>query len=158
MNTYFGYRRKRLDRELSAGAPRADEGFVDSLAREVGVARPSHRGSRRVFAGAFTAVVVGALVSFAGVGLAATGSHKAVPAVKSSVTSETSAQGQYANQAPIRPAAGVKGAYKSTVAATKPATTSGTLPFTGFSLIGTLALGGALLGVGLLLRRRENRK
>jgi hypothetical protein len=151
MRAYSGYRGKQFDRELKANAPRAEEAFVQSLVREVDATRPSRGRSRRIYAVAFTAVAVGALTSFAGVGLAATGSGKAV---KSGVTSETSAQGQYANQAPVRPA----GTQESEAATTKPATASSTLPFTGFSLIGTLALGGALLGVGLLLRRRENRK
>lgn len=162
MNTPFGNRSNRLDDELRIGAPQADEAFVRSLAGELGASHPAHRSSRLAFAGAFVVIVVGALASFGGVSYAASGASKAVTAVKSAITHRTSAQGQYGTGAPVQPASAVKGTAVTLKA--KPATataavkSSGTLPFTGFSLIGTLALGGAFLGVGIMLRRRESRE
>jgi hypothetical protein len=52
----------------------------------------------------------------------------------------------------------VKPHVAGAVASAKPAVKAGTLPFTGFSLLGTVVVGLALVGFGLLLRRREARE
>ena len=159
MNTPFGNDRDRLGEELRADAPQAAEEFVRSLAHELGVSRPAHRSSRLVFASAFAVIVLGALASFGGAGYAASGANQAAAAVKSAIVQKTSAGDEYGDKAAVQPAPVVKGvAVTQTKSATKPVTSSGTLPFTGLSLIGTLALGGALVGVGIALRRRESRE
>jgi cobalamin biosynthesis Mg chelatase CobN len=164
MNTPFGNRHNRVDEKLRADAPQADEAFVRSLARELGPSQPAHRRSRLAFVSAFTVIVIGAVASFGGVGYAA---NQAATAAKNAVTHKTSAQGQYKAKKPVQPAPVVKGAAvaqtASSTAATTPAasatasSSSDTLPVTGLSLIGTLALGGAMVGVGIALRRRESR-
>ncbi len=142
-----------LDGELRDEAPQADEAFVRSLAREIGVQHPAHRRSRLVFVAATTTMVLGSLASFGGVGYAAEGASVA----KTTIVSKKSAQGQYPAAKPI-----VKGVAITKASKPKPppaqTVTSGTLPFTGLSLVGTLALGGALVGVGIALRRRESRE
>ena len=159
MNTRFRIRRDRLGPELRAAAPRPGDEFVNALARDLAIARPARRRSRLAFASGFTIIMVGALASFGGVGYASSGAA----AVKSVVvTKKTSAQGQYDQERAVQPAPVVKGVAvtKTTKAKPKPKPTvssSGTLPFTGLSLIGTIALGGALVGVGIAIRRRESR-
>jgi hypothetical protein len=162
VNRSFGNRGNGLDDELRAAAPQADQSFVRSLADELGASHPAHRSSRLAFAGAVAVITVGALASFGGVSYAASSATNAATAVKNAVTHKTSAQGQYDSEAPVQPASAVKSKVVKLKA--KPATataaikSSGTLPFTGFSLIGTLALGGALVGIGIMLRRRESRE
>ena len=157
MNTRFRIRRDRLGPELRAAAPRPGDEFVNALARDLAIARPARRRSRLAFASGFTVIMVGALASFGGVGYASSGAA----AVKSVVvTKKTSAQGQYDQERAVQPAPVVKGVAvtKTTKAKPKPTvSSSGTLPFTGLSLIGTIALGGALVGVGIAIRRRESR-
>ena len=163
MNRSFRNRRSRLDEELRAGAPQADEVFVRSLTSELGVPRRAHGRSRLVFGSAFAVIVVGAVASFGGVGYAASGADQAAAAAKNAVTHSTSAQGQYRAKKPVQPAPVVKAASVTTKATPAPTVTqpaaasSDTLPFTGLSLIGTLALGGALVGIGIAIRRRESR-
>ena len=155
MNTRFRIRRDRLGPELRAAAPRPGDEFVNALARDLAIARPARRRSRLAFASGFTVIMVGALASFGGVGYASSGAA----AVKSVVvTKKTSAQGQYDQERAVQPAPVVKGVAVTKTTKAKPTvSSSGTLPFTGLSLIGTIALGGALVGVGIAIRRRESR-
>lgn len=157
MNTRFRIRRDRLGPELRAAAPRPGDEFVNSLARDLAIARPARRRTRLAFASGFTVIMVGALASFGGVGYASSGAAVVKSVV---VTKKTSAQGQYDQERAVQPAPVVKGVAvtKTTKAKPKPTVaSSGTLPFTGLSLIGTIALGGALVGVGIAIRRRESR-
>ena len=76
---------------------------------------------------------------------------------KLAVHTQTAGQDQYHQvytPPPAKPAKVIKVAGIST---TQPAASSGQLPFTGFGLGVTAALGLLLLGLGVLLRRREAR-
>jgi hypothetical protein len=161
MKNIFGNRRDNLETILHAEAPRADEEFVRSLSHRIEDAGPRavHRRSRLVFVSALAVFVLGAGASFGGVGYAASNATAAATAVKNAVKS--SATDQYGEQQPVQPpAAGdVKGEVASESATPLQATaSSGTLPFTGLSLLGTAALGIALLIAGIALRRRESRE
>ena len=76
--------------------------------------------------------------------------------------SGTSASDQYELGKPITPVVVTKGEVaskpntkaKTTVTST-PTATSENLPFTGMSLVSVVVIGGALVGVGFVLRRRN---
>jgi subtilisin family serine protease len=126
------------------------------------------RGSRLAFAGALSALMVGVFVSFGGLSYAASAGSGAVQAIKKVSTSQklvvqhSSANDQYPTATtktmPLRPP---KQKPASSSQSTSPATATkveqGTLPFTGLSLLGTALVSGALLALGLFLRRRERR-
>jgi hypothetical protein len=103
----------------------------------------------RVFLAALVVVVVGALAS-SGVGYAASGGSQGGTAPK------TSAQGQYDSAKAVQPVTQVKGVKVTSTSAPKPVATSGTLPFTGVSLLGIVVLGCATVAVGFALRRRQS--
>ena len=60
----------------------------------------------------------------------------------------SSATDQYGVSAPVAPASDVLAVNANAAAPTN------TLPFTGLSLLGAVAVGAALVGVGIVLRRR----
>jgi hypothetical protein len=153
MKNLFGRNGDILEVDLRAGAPQADEQFVSSLSSVVAgstAPRAIHRRSRRAFASALAVFVLGAGASFGGVGYAASGASDAATAVKNAVKS--SATDQYGEQPAVQPPAD-----KGDVGGVVTSSQSGTLPFTGLSLLGTAALGFALVGAGIALRRRESR-
>jgi hypothetical protein len=160
MKNIFGVRGDKLETALRIEAPRADEEFVRGLSQTVGAAAPRtvQRRSRLVFASALVVFVLGATASFGGVGYAASNATAAATAVKNAVKS--AATDQYGDEEPVQPPAtggvegGAAGGSDSPVGS---APASGTLPFTGLSLVGTVALGFALLIAGIALRRREAR-
>jgi hypothetical protein len=132
-------------------------------------------GSRLAFAGALTVFVVGVLASFGGVSYAAAGAGHAFHAAKRvTVTSHprvrtlSSASDEYSTpSSPSSPQGTIKGVTKSVkpkpvskpVSASPPTSVpSGQLPFTGLSLLSTSVLGFALIGLGVVLRRREGRE
>jgi hypothetical protein len=155
-----------VDTALRSAAPRAAEELVDELSGRVlaSATRRSGRTSRTAFGAALTVFMLGTFASFGGLGYAATSAQSTVTAVKRVVVKEqktktaaaqTSAATQYGAQdvptvkTPSDPVVRVAG-----TTATQPQQT-GTLPFTGYGLGATAALGTALLALGLLLRRRE---
>jgi hypothetical protein len=158
-----------LDAQLRSFRPQARDEFVRSLSQHV-VGRPSTRTwarSRLAFAGAVSTFILGTLVSFGGLSYAASGASGTYHTVKQVAVHHTlfvsvhksSAADQYApppkphhkKHHRTRGAVGVAGVQN---AVTKP---SGTLPFTGLSLLTTLLVSLALVATGLLLRRRERK-
>jgi hypothetical protein len=161
-------RGSRLNTQLSRFRPEAREEFVESLSQQiVGRAPTATRArSRLAFAGAVSTFILGTLVSFGGLSYAASGATGTFHTVKQVAVHHTlfvsvhksSAADQYAPP-PKRHhkkhhrtgAVGVAGVQN---AVAKP---SGTLPFTGLSLLTTLLVSLALVATGLLLRRRERK-
>lgn len=127
------------------------------------------RGSRLAFAAALSALMAGIFISFGGLSYAASAGSGAVHAIKKVSTSQklvvhrSSADDQYPTEStktmPLlppkqKPPAASQGTSPSTETKTQQ---SGTLPFTGLSLLGTALVSGMLLALGLYLRRRERR-
>lgn len=101
--------------------------------------------------GAVVTLAFVCVASFTGVGHAASGT------ATSSGAKHTSAQAQYGNGGPVKPAMGVKGAVAtgtSSASNAPPTVAEGALPFTGMSLFGIAGLGAALVGVGVAVFRR----
>ena len=123
-------------------------------------ARRPRSWSRLAFASGLSVFVLGTFASFGGLSYAASGAHDtyhtlshAVVAHKLTVSVHSSAADQYPHA--VKPAKIVK---HKPVKHAAVAAQSGTLPFTGFSLVTTLLLSFALIGTGIALRRRERRE
>jgi hypothetical protein len=159
-------RDSHLDGRLRRCRPEARDGFVESLSHRISGESPASRraGSRLAFAAAVSTFILGTLVSFGGLSYAASGAVGTYHTVKQVAVKHTlfvsvhksSASSQYApkpkpHKKHRQAAAGVAGLQ---AAVSKP---SGTLPFTGISLLTTLVVSLALIATGLLLRRRERR-
>jgi hypothetical protein len=141
--------------------------FVRALSERVDAGRPRarHAWSRLAFAGAVSTLILGMFASFGGLGYTAAGAASTYQAVSQVVAKQkikvavhkTSASDQY-GPTPTAPKptqhVAAATAQQSGVAA---AAASNTLPFTGFSLVGTVVLSLILIAVGLILRRRERR-
>jgi hypothetical protein len=142
--------------------PRAT--FVEAIAaRAGGGSRRSSGWSRLAFAASLAVMMLGTFASFGGLSYAASGGTKALRTLEKVTTahkvvvSHSSASSQYPKPKAAVAAKHVKQVVKAkpvTLAATKQ---SGTLPFTGVSLLVTVLLSLALMGGGLLLRRAERR-
>jgi hypothetical protein len=129
---------------------------------------PRSRGtwSRVAFAAAASTFILGTFASFGGVGYAASGAKGTYHAVKQVAVKhalivsvhKSSASDQYGpkpkphKKQAVGGVAGERGGVG--VAGVR---TSGTLPFTGLSLVATFVLSLALIVTGLTLRRRERR-
>jgi hypothetical protein len=137
--------------------------FVSTLAGRVEGDRPPVRRpwSRLAFAGAVSTLILGMFASFGGLGYTASGASTTYYAVKKVVSShkvavtvrKSSASDQYGRTPSAPQGAPASSATKG--AAVAAARTGGTLPFTGFSLLATIMVASLLIGVGLVLRRRE---
>jgi hypothetical protein len=137
------------------------------LSKHVVASRPprQRRASRVAFALALTTFMVGSFASFGGLGYAASEANSAVNVVKKVVRSDnprvvnkTSARAQYGPASTPAPAAHVQAAVSASGVNAATAAQSGQLPFTGFSLVVTIALGLSLLAAGLILRWREKKQ
>lgn len=146
----------------------ADQSFVEGLSERVLAQRPETRAgrSRLAFAGAVSVFILGTFASFGGLSYAASGAAGTYHAVKqvavkhSLIVSvpKSSASAQYGPKPKPHkkhktqpPAAKVAGTQVGVAGVSS----SGTLPFTGLSLLATFILSLGLIGVGVLLRRRE---
>jgi hypothetical protein len=159
-------RGSHLDGQLRSHRPGASDEFVESLSQRVSGESPTsaRAGSRVAFAAAMSTFILGTLVSFGGLGYAASGAVGTYHAAKQVAVKHTlfvsvhksSASGQYAPKPKPhkRHRQGTAGVAGAQAAVARP---SGTLPFTGLSLLTTLVLSLALIATGLLLRRRERR-
>lgn len=152
-----------VDELLRLHRPSPNPGFVAALARSLRTSRP--RGavpsSRLVFVTALCVIVLGVFASFGGVSYAAHGIGHGVASVKAAVggprvVHHSPATDQYHTPPPvgIPGGGGVSGAGGG--GAAQPAA-MGNLPFTGFPVIFTSAIGFGLILIGLMLRRREQR-
>jgi hypothetical protein len=131
---------------------------------------PRRTWSRVAFAAAASTFILGTFASFGGVGYAASGAKGTYHTVKQVAVKHTlivsvhksSARDQYAPKPKPHKkkhvAAGVAGvAGQRGAVGVAGVSTGGTLPFTGLSLVATLALSLAMIVAGLALRRRERR-
>jgi hypothetical protein len=157
---------RRLEARLRSARPEADEALVRTIAGALEPRRQPRAWSRVAFAAAFTTFVVGMFASFGGISYAASGATNAVHTLTKLAKAEkvvipnSAAANQYDepgdedNQAPAEEVQGVGVQSAGDVQGTA----SGTLPFTGLSLLATMLLGLAMIMTGLALRRRERRK
>jgi hypothetical protein len=152
------------DELLRLHRPSPSGDFVAAVARSL---RPRPRwavpSSRLVFVTALCVLLLGVFASFGAVSYAAHGISHSVASVKSAVAGprvvhHSPATDQYQTPPPVGtppPGGGVSGAGGGG-GGTQPAA-MGNLPFTGFPIIFTSALGFGLILIGLMLRRREQR-
>jgi len=127
--------------------------------------------SRLAFASSVSVFVLGSFASFGGLSYAASGADGTMAAVKQIVVQHTlkvtvhrsSAASQYPStpSKPAKPHTKGHQTFTPPKAAVLPkssaSASAGTLPFTGLSLLGTVIVSLVLVGLGLLLRRRERR-
>jgi hypothetical protein len=153
---------RRLEARLRTARPEADEELVRNIVGSLEPRREPRAWSRVAFAGAFTTLLVGMFASFGGISYAASGATTAVHTLtkiakaQKVVIHHSAAANQYepgdeGQQAPTGETQGAQGAQGVEAA-------SGTLPFTGISLLVTVLLGLTMVSTGLALRRRERRK
>jgi hypothetical protein len=152
------------DAQLRSSRPQARDEFVESLAQHVVGHAPTATWarSRLAFAGAVSTFILGTLVSFGGLSYAATGAEGTYHTMRQVAVHHTlfvsvhksSAADQYApkpkpHHSHHRTSGGVAGVRDTVV---RP---SGTLPFTGISLLTTLVVSLLLIATDAFLRRRE---
>jgi hypothetical protein len=166
----WSYRKPRggLERALRSQRSEPRDEFVQTLSGRVDAARPRarHAWSRLAFAGALSTLIVGMFASFGGLSYTASGASSTYQAVKQVVAKQkvtvrvhrSSASAQYGSTpAAPAPAQHVAGATQQQSSGVAAATAGKTLPFTGYSLVGTVVLSLILIAAGLMLRRRERR-
>jgi predicted PurR-regulated permease PerM len=154
---------RRLEARLRSARPEADEALVRNIAGALEPRRRPRAWSRVAFAAAFTTFLVGSFASFGGISYAASGATNAVQTLTKLAKAEkvvvhhSAAANQYNPPAEEQaPAAETQGAAQAVGGVQAEA--SGSLPFTGLSLLATTLLGLAMITTGLALRRRERRK
>ncbi len=169
-----------VDEMLRSARPEAPEELVDELGGRVSatVRADPRRWSRTAFATAFAVFMLGSFASFGGMGYASESAVTAGHTVKRALSpaksvaqqnedeecdGESAAENQYCEEEveesfssqPSNPTTTVVKVAGATGAA--PAATTDTLPFTGYGLGATAAIGSLLLAFGMFLRRRESR-
>ncbi len=136
--------------------------FVARLAETVQAGpTPRRAWSRVAFAGAVSVFILGTFASFGGLGYAASGAASAYHATKQVTAGhffvsvhKSSAASQYAPKPKHkRHQRHVTGGLAGVQAGVTK--TSGSLPFTGLSLLATLLVSLALIGLGIALQRGE---
>jgi type VI protein secretion system component VasF len=162
----FSNRRDDLGKQLSAARPRPSSELVEGIAARVSARPMPRRYSRVAFGLALATFMAGLFATFGGVGYAASGVTDTVHAVKSAVhvtakparSTLSSAKAQYGHSQVAAAIAKVQRPTKHVAApvAVHQAVKSSQLPFTGLSLLPTALIAFFLIGVGVLLRRREN--
>jgi hypothetical protein len=173
MGKFRGRGDKGVERTLRQARPRPSDEFVDSMTSKVQASSPRRREWSRVsFAAALVVFMVGTFASFGGLGYAGSGAIGSVDVVKRVVVPEkhlvrvkvrtySSASDEYGKVKTVIKTV-TKPVVKAKIVGSKPtikpttAVKGATLPFTGFSLLGTVIAGLALVGLGLFLRRRES--
>jgi hypothetical protein len=160
---------RRLEDALRARRADAPADLVRELSATVAAASAAPRPgwSRVAFAAAVSVLVIGTFASFGGLAYAASGASGTYAAVRQVVVvhrlklvvPESSAKNQYNSPKPkskpqtFTPPKTPPPSAQSPVGATQ----GQTLPFTGFSLLGTLVASLALIATGIALRRRERK-
>src|SRR5690348_16213610 len=152
-----------LQAELRAARPKARAAFRSDLVGHVeaaGGAPIVRPWSRVAFAGAVAALMLGTFASFGGVGYAASGAdhtYKVVKTlvIKQRVTVHNSAAAAQYKPPPKDDNTGSVAGNQSVNAQSQVAGATGTLPFTGVSLLTTVLVSLALIATGVVLRRRE---
>jgi hypothetical protein len=157
----FSRKQDDLGRQLSAGRPRPSSELVEGITARVSARPTPRRYSRVAFGLALATFMAGLFATFGGVGYAASGVTDTVHAVKSAVhvtatkrSVQSSAKAQYGHSQVAAAIAKVQ-KPKTQVPAVKTTVKSSQLPFTGLSLLPTVLVALALIGLGVLLRRRE---
>lgn len=154
-----------LERALRRRRPEAPDELIRDIGAKISASsvRPRRTWSRLAFASAVSVFVIGTFASFGGLGYAAPSVSGTYSAVKQVVVvhklkvavHKSSATDQYSKPS-TKPAAFTP--PKPPKSGGTAATVQGqTLPFTGFSLLGTLVASLGLIAVGIFLRRRERR-
>lgn len=157
-------RESELEAQLRAARVAPRDELVSDLSRRIAATNGAHTvrpWSRVAFAGAVTTLMLGMFASFGGISYAASGADHTYQAVKTLVVKHrvtvrhSSAADQYRKNptAPSGPSDTVAG--KQAASGVEAAAQSGTLPFTGFSLLATVLVSLALIATGIVLRRRE---
>jgi hypothetical protein len=166
----WSYRRPRggqskAERALRGHRASPRDEFVRSLSERLAEERPRAQTawSRLAFAGAVSTMILGTFASFGGLGYAASGAASSYSAVKEVIVKhkvavtvhKSSASAEYPEPPEEQQGAAPEQQTNNAVAAAGVA--SGTLPFTGYSLLLTVLVGCTLLALGLMLRRGERR-
>ena len=153
-----------LEGVLRAQRAEAPDGLVEDISAKVSSAPLQRRRawSRVAFASAVSVFVLGTFASFGGLGYASSGASDTYSAVKKIAVAhklkvavhKTSAADQY--HPTTTPSAFTPPATNNSAGVNAAVKVQGqTLPFTGFSLLGTFLASLGLIGAGIFLRRRE---
>jgi hypothetical protein len=151
-----------VERRLRAEAPVPAEELVARIAASLqpAASRAGRVGSRVAFAGAVTTFMLGTFASFGGLGYAASTAASAGQTVKQVVAKAplvreiSAAADEYGeDEVEEEPAAPTDNSVSGGEQLGNVAGDSGTLPFTGISLLVTVLISGALMASGFALRR-----
>jgi hypothetical protein len=160
-----------LEKQLRAGRPQPRDEFAQALADEVASSRATTRSplGRVGLALALTGLIVVALASFGGIGYASSSASHAVKKQSKQhvrVVKTSAAHAQYAPFTPptkpakptTEPGGTTQTGGTAGTEAAAPKAKSAQLPFTGLALWVPLAIGLALVSIGLVLRTRGRRR